>query len=44
MKLCARCFPSHAAHHEACAWIYQQDHIRMGPWIYLSGPEAMRPW
>ena len=30
-----RCFPHHVAHHEMCAWIYQQDPHGMGPWTYL---------
>ena len=43
MKLCARCFPSHATHHGMCAWICQLDPIGVGPWTYLCCPEAMGP-
>ena len=43
-KLCLRCFPHCVAHHEVCAWIYQQDPNGMGPWTYLCCPEAMGPW
>ena len=35
MKLRARWFPRRVAHHEMCAWIYQQDPNGMGPWTYL---------